>query len=217
MALQVQTVYDEFKAYKHDVSDVATSLFCTWADWLNKWTYRYFIGIDPERFITTTTFTVSGTPSTPYSASLPADYKTMQPFGCGLFLVSNGSTNTSQQLAQTGFGSMQAGFYITGSTIVFTGITNATYIMRYIPTITTIDAFTDYFTNTTASNGKEVIMPEYDQFAVKALDVFYSQWDEDIPMEGIADARFARIMSETGMDVRRTGGIYSTDDFSIIF
>ena len=42
----------------------------------------------------------------------------------------------------------------------------------------------------------------------------YSQWDEDIPMEGISDARFTRLLDELSRNMRRTPAVYSLDDYS---
>lgn len=211
MALQVQTAYNSFSRYKRDITDVTTATFCEWADWINKLVYRHLLKIDPERFISTQTYTISSSPST---QALPASFRDMQAFGCGLFLYD--SEDRDSQLAETGFGSGVRGFYLNGSNIVFTGIENETFKMRYVPKITTIDGLTDYFTTTTALGGVEIIPDEYTEFTTKALDVLYSQWDEDIPMEGISDARFSRLLDEFSRSIKRTPSVYSIKDSSNI-
>lgn len=208
MSSTAQAAYTAYGIYKRDISDVPSTTFLQWCDWINKFGYRYFLTIDPERFITTQSYTITASPS---SQALPATFKSMQPAGCGLFEIDGSGADTTNQLIVTGFGSSEKGYYITGGNIVFTGIENGTYKMRFIPTITTLDALTDYFSVDTTNSGKEIFSDEYIQYIVAAIDVLYSQWDEDLGMEGLTDARFARLLNEYGNNERRTPGVYNLD------
>lgn len=205
MAIQVQSAYNAFSRYKRDITDVSTSTFLDWADWLNKFVYRKLVGVEPDRYISSQSYTVT---TSPYASSLPTGFKTLDGFKLGLFLVNADGTDTDIQLAVTGFGSTQPGYYLTSSSIVFTGITNETYKMRYLPAITAIDALTDYFTLETTQAGKVLIPDDQMDFVVKALDVFYNQWDEDVGMEGNADQRFERLLSDFPNDMKRVPNVY---------
>jgi len=214
MSLQLQSAYNSYGRFKRDISDVPTATFVEWCDWMNKFAYRYFLGIDAERFITTQSFSISTSPST---QALPATFKSMQPLGCGLFLVDTTGADTPYSLPITGFGSTSPGYYLNGGNIVFTGLQNATYTMRFVPKITTLTSLTDYFSVSGAIGGTEIFSDEYLQYVVAAIDVLYTQWDEDLGMEGLSDARFARLLEEYGRNINRSPGVYALDDISQAF
>jgi len=140
----------------------------------------------------------------------------MKRFGCGVFEVDDNGDDTTNQVPMTEIGSIVQGYYINGGNIVFTGITG-TYQVRYVPDITTIDALTDYFTLDTSISGVEIIPSDYTDFLMKALDVMYDQWDENVGMEGIADARFVRLLDEFARNINRSPAVYGLDDFSNSF
>jgi len=214
MALQVQTAYNSFSRFKQDITDVDTDTFLDWCKWLHNFVYRYYLGIEPSRFFTTQSYTVTTSPST---QALPSTFKEMTKFGTGIFVVSS-STTTDEQLAYTGLGRTDSGYYIDGNNIVFTGITSGSLLMRFIPKLTALTALTDYFTLDILSTGKDVISEEWlDDFVIKALDVMYTQWDEDIGTEGISDARFVRLLDEFARNIRRTPAVYSLEDSSLNF
>lgn len=213
-ALQVQDAYDAFGRLKRDITDVSLATFKEWCDYLNKFAYRYLVGIDPERFISSSTVSVSAGTS---SYSLPADFRSMQAMGTGLFDVDD--NGVAKTLALTGFGSANKGYYVSGSNVVLTPnpTQSATYTLRYTPDVTTIDDMTDYFTVDTTNTGNIILPSEFKEYVVKALDVFYNQWDEEVGMESFADARFTRALTELAQTYKRTPGVYGLDDYSIYY
>jgi hypothetical protein len=215
MALQLQTAYDTYSRFKQDISDVDTDVFLDWCRWLQNFMYRYRLGIEPNKYFSTQSYTITTSPST---QALPTDFKEMTKFGTGIFRTDASGNVTDDQLAYTGRGRADTGYYFDGDNVIFTGADNLTVTMVYIPSITLPSALTDYFTIDTLITGKDIISEEWlDDFVVKALDVMYSQWDEMVGYEGIADARFVRILNEFASDIRRAPGVYGLDDTSLNF
>lgn len=213
MSILVSTIRTKYERFKHDISDVSTATFCDWCDAINKMLYNHLAGIDTERLISTQSYTVTSSPST---QALPTDFKEMTKFGTGLFRM-NGSLDTTESLNYTEFGSSSTGYYLTGGNIVFTGIENEVYKMRYLPKVTTISALTAYFTINTLTGGVEIVPEGYEDLLIKFIDVYYSAWDEDIGMEGVADQRFIRLLDEFSRTVKRTPAVYGLDDSTINF
>ena len=205
MALLVSTVRTAFEREKHDISDISTATFCAWCDWINKFVYRYIVGIDSERYITTQNYTVTTNPQT---SALPATFRSIKEAGTGIFLIDSSGLDTDTQLRQTGHGNTEQGYYLNVGNIIFTACDGSIWKMRFIPTISTLDELTDYFTIDALTTGKEIIGDEYINFAIKALDVAYGNWDEDIGMEGIADQRLVRLLDEFGFNIKRTPAVY---------
>jgi len=197
MAITADNARTEFDKRKVDTDDVDSTTFFYWCDYVNKFFYRYLRSTDPERLITTTTYTVTTAPST---KTLPADFRDIQPMGCGLFERDANGSDTTVQLSQTGFGSTQKGYYITGAdSLVFTGISSSTtYVLRYIPDVTVIDGGSDEFD----------IPDEYNQYVMEALDRFYEIWDENPGMESIVDHRFANVLSEMANTINRAPKVF---------
>lgn len=214
MALTAQQAYNSYNRLKRDITDVPSATFIEWCDWANKMVYRHLLGIDPERYITTQSFTVTTTPST---QTLPTTFKDMSRFGCGVFLVNSDGDDVSGMLPITGFGRTDTGYYITAGSVVFTGAENQTYKMRFVPTITAIDALTDYFTLDTTSTGKEIVPDEYLKLLVNILDIAYSQWDEDIPLEQVASERVSVLLDEFSRNINRVPAVYGLDDPTLNF
>ena len=215
MALQAQTAYGAFKRFKQDISDVDDDIFLDWCKWLHNFVYRYYLGIESSKFRTTQAYTVSESPST---QALPATFRDMTRFKTGLFVVDQNGVTTEDQLAYTGRGSTSTGCYLDGDNIVFTGITDGSLLMAFTPNLTQITALTDYFTLDTLVTGEDVLAEEWlHDFVIKALDLIYSQWDESVGVEGIADARFIRLLDEFARNIRRTPGVYVLDDTSLNF
>lgn len=202
--MQVQTAYDKFSRFKKDISDVDSSTFIDWADDLNKMLYRHLLGIDPERFIKTQAYAVTATGN----QTLPADFRDLQAFGCGIYDSNN------DLITYTGYG-QSSGYYINGSNLVFNE--TGAFTMRYIPTITTIDSLSDYFTVDTLTGGVKIIPDEYSDLVTKFLDVYYTEWDQDLGAEGISDQRFARLLDEFSRTVKRQPAVYGLNDFTTIY
>ena len=96
-------------------------------------------------------------------------------------------------------------------------MTNQPVKLRFIPKITACVALTGYFTLDTLISGKEIIPSDNLDFAIKALDVYYDQWDEDVGMEGIADQRFVRLLDDFSRNVPVTPTVYALDDPTLNF
>ena len=215
MALLVSDVRTAFERRKRDISDVSSATFVEWCDFINKFIYERIADQDPERFIETSSYTVSTSPQT---SALPADFKNIQTLGTGFYEIDDNGDATSFSLPRTGFGQRTQGFYITGSNVVFTGIDDSTiYTLRYMPKTTKIDATTNYFTVDTLVTGKEIILDEYLELLVNALDVQYTIWDEDPSSESLSDFRFVRALESLLSDIRREPDAYGIPDFSQSF
>tara|TARA_Y100000310_G_scaffold157840_2_gene157297 strand:+ start:9028 stop:9642 length:615 start_codon:yes stop_codon:yes gene_type:complete len=200
--LTVQTIKNSFTRFKRDISDVEDSVFIEWCDWMNKQAYNFIVGIDPERYISDQTYTISNAPQT---EAFPSDFQSIDYLGCGLYEVDNSGQDTAFALTRTGFGRMDVGYYISGGDIVFTGISDSKqYKLRYIPALTTFNALTD----------TTVLDDRYLQHAVGDIDVLYSQWDVDPSAESLADFRFVRLLRELGDTVSRDVTAYQIDDFT---
>ncbi len=109
----------------------------------------------------------------------------------------NGNDETDAKLGITGYGSQEEGYYLRGADVVFTGnqqITDNYYVMRYIPAPPTIDALTDYITVDATSATSQIVEDRHLEYMVKAIDVLYSQWDNDPSGESLADFRFVRAL-----------------------
>jgi len=206
--LTVQTVYATYARFKKDISDVPQATFLDWADWVNKFAYRYIMGVDPERFIAETTIqSVSGQ----NWAYLPTDFRDIQAFGCGLYFIDSNGLPRPLDGALMNPNANTNGYYIKDDRLYFTPVPNQSnsYQLRYTPIEPTIDALTDTF-----------IAPldaRYIQYLVGAIDVLYDQWDEDIGMEGIADQRFTRLLDELGSRVRQQAAVYNMEDSSQMY
>lgn len=216
MALTVQNVKDSFGRLKRDITDVSTATLAEWCDYINKFIYRKLKQTDPERFMLSTTFTVTSAPQT---ESLPSGFRDVQPLGAGFFLRDSSGNDTEISLARTGFGRNDIGYYITKTSVVFTGMEgdSQTVVLRYIPEVTTISALADYFTVDTLVTGDETVPDEYLNYLVKAVDVFYSQWDDSVGEESFADARFVRVLNELVTTLRREPDAYAIDNYSSNF
>lgn len=190
---------------KRDISDVSNNLFIQWCDNVDQYVYRFLIGSDPERLITTQSYTVSDSPET---ETLPSDFKDIQGWGCGIYKMDDNSEPTTDRLSRTGYGSTQRGYYITGTSLIFTGIESSeTYTMRYVPIQATHDDLSD-----------DLLLPEeYTDYYIKAVDVLYNIWDEEVGMESFADARYVRTLDELALTIRKEPPVYGLSNFSATF
>lgn len=118
-------------------------------------------------------------------------------------------------LAETTFSDTSPGFYISGaSNINFTGITDKTYLMRYVPQPPTLTSTNDYFTLDGTSTGQVLIEDRHKKYLMKALDEMMADYDEDLSYENIADFRFVRELGEILSTSKRTAQVYYLDDFT---
>lgn len=115
------------------------------------------------------------------------------------------SNSNTAKLTRTSPGSGDEGYYITGTNVVFTGLSATTpLLLRYIPTVTTITAVSDSLS----------IPDEFNKFIVDGLDVIYGQWDEDAPLEQIAGFRFQAQLDALSEDIKREPAVYALQDYS---
>ena len=196
-ALTVATAFTQFGYYKQDIADVSTNLQLQWANQINRYIYRKLAEADPERFISTSTINaVAGT----NSYSLPASFMHIQANGCGLYKQDSNGYATDERLTMTGYGQKTTGFYINGGNIILTPPNwneTQTYILRYIPVPPGFTQTTDYFTTDKTGTGTIIIDDQYIDYIIKAIDVQYSQWDEDGALESIDVFRFIRVLDDS--------------------
>lgn len=213
MPIQLSDAFSALLELKKDLSDVPQATFVSWCDYINKFTYRFAIGIDPERFIQEQPLNALNGITT---YALPADFRDMSHFGTGIyFLTTPDGLPTDRQLPRTGYGKTQVGFYLKGSNIILTPANwtqNYPFTIRYIPKQTTLASINDYFTLDGTSVGSDIIPEEYLDYVVRALDVRYAQWDEEIGSESYSDARFDRDLTELAKEYYREANIYFLED-----
>ena len=190
----------EFEYMKHDLTDVDDALFIIWCDYLNKFFYKYLAKTDTEQLITTQDYTVATSPS---SEAEPTDFGHISADGAGFYTM-DGTTLTQDVLARTGPGRSERGYYFSGGNVFFTGITDETFRLRYIPVPTKLTATSD-----------ELIIPDrYSQYMMDGLDVIYNQWDEDSGMESLADFRMVRQLNMVLLDIPKDQRVYEIYDNS---
>lgn len=201
----VSDLWTLFLAHKRNLGDVSPALFIDWCDEINRFAYRIIYNTEAEQYITRQNITVI--PGTA-DYDLEATVETMDTRGCGVFVVDNG-VDTSAQLPRTGFGSGALGYYINGSSIVFTPVptATATYALRHVPTINAITAMTSLM----------VIPDSFKYYVRDALDVRYTVWDEDPNGEGGADQRFVRALYELGKNISIDNSVAGLDTLSGFF
>ena len=216
MAIQLSTARTSLENLKKDLSDVPQPTFVEWCNFVAREAYNRVTNLDPERYLLQVSFVVSAEPQT---STLPTDFRNILPLGCGFFEVDDNGKDSTRKLSRTGFGSHLKGYYIiAGNQVVFTGMNNSQTIrLRYIPQLTQYTQQSDFFTIDGLSTGVEVIEEDYLNYIVKALDTFYTQWDEVPGSESLADFRFVRIMDEMMSTLRTEPYSLSIPDFSNSF
>lgn len=199
-----------------DISDVSSAIFLQWCQFLSDFVYNVVSDIDPERYITEYTLSVSSGTS---SYALPSDFMNIMEFGTGLYVQNSNGTNSNTRLPLTGFGQSVDGYYISGSNIILTPTPQAsrTLILRYIPESPSYTALTDYFTLNKLSTGKQILPGEYLQYVQQALVVLYQIWDEMPGDEAYADARFVRALDDLTRNINRPPLVFGLPDFTSSF
>lgn len=182
MSFTLTTIKSRLERRLKDINDVDNDLLFDWSTDLNQMLYLEMLNADPERFITTSNYTVTTSPST---QALPATIRDISEYGCGFFLIDSSGTITDVELPITGYGSSLLGYYLNGTNVVFTGInTSQTITLRYIPVVDDMDALSDTF----------IVPDENKDLVVEGLVLAYYKWCED-PRESISDMRFARLLA----------------------
>jgi hypothetical protein len=205
---------DEFLLLKKDLSDVDNDVFISWCRNIQRYIYRRLVDTDPTWYIKEQNYTVFNGVQT-----LPTDFGDMKSMDTGFFLIDNNGTPTTRRLFPTNFGSNQPGFYLNGkSNVQFFGFnTSKQYILRYTPATVGVTAISDYFTIDGTINTIEIVPDDYLDFIIKALDVRYTEWDEEVSAESYADARFIRVMDDLFTQLQRTPQVYDMNPFNQIF
>lgn len=192
--LQIQDIYDAFADFKRDVSDVDSATFFRWVRFTATYIYDKVKRIDPNRYAKTQLYAVTADPQT---SNLPTDFKDINQAGCGLFYYDTSLAKvTDIQLGMTRYGSSEEGYYLSGASVVFTGITTKSYYMRYIPKMTPATALADYFTIDKLITGAPIVDDEDLDSLVKGLDVLYEQWDVNPNSEMLAGQRFSTALDD---------------------
>lgn len=213
MALQVSAVQTQYGYRKKDISDISDALFILWCREINDFTYRYMIDVNPTKYLSTQTISVTSGTS---SYALNSDFRDATTFGCGLYKTDSNGNPLDERLPVTGYGSQTLGYYFSGSSLIITPTPTAseTYKLRYIPNNTIIDATADYFTVDTLSTGTDIIPERYLEYVLNALDVRYAIWDDVPEDEAIADQRFVRSLNELAQAIKPDGEAYSMPEFT---
>lgn len=228
--ISLQQAFTGLQNLLKDISDVPQATFVQWCEFVQEFTYRYLVGIDPERFIVQTNLSiVNGTAS----YALPVDFHDMQSWDTGLFMTDSQGNNTGVRLPLTSPGSgggtngnlglyqggAFAGYFINGDNLVITPTPtqSLTLIHRYVPTITVLDNINQFFTLDGTVAGFPIIPYEYLQYLVRALAAQYMIWDEDVNGEGFADQRYVRALDEMCENIRRQPQAVPVLDFSSMY
>ncbi len=205
----LSSLQTSFQNLKRDISDVPQATYIEWCQYILDYVYERLAAEDSEQFLTTATITaLSGTSN----YALPADFLSHTEFGAGLFETDGTGLITNNKLSWTESGSSDIGYFISGSNFVLTPTPTATRTIkdRYIPVAPTFSALTDYFTLNKTSTGVEIIGNQFRNYCVKALDVFYTQWDEDVSAESWADQRWMNVLNDMLTRFKRGPKVYMT-------
>jgi len=193
MAITVSTIQTRLTNRLKDISDIDNSTLFQMATDLNQHLYNEMFKADPERYITTQSYTVSSSPST---QALPSGFRDIQEYGCGFYLQNDDGTASDVRLEITGYGASEMGYYILGSNVVFTGIDSTkTIVLRYVPVLDDIDSLSDSFV--APDENKELIL--------EGMVLYYYRYEED-PRELEQDQRFMSLQTWYGMKLTRTPG-----------
>lgn len=210
--IQLSSLKTSYQNYKQDITDVSNELFIEWCNYILSFIYTKIVNSDPDKLFTTQTINVvAGT--THYA--LNSNFRDVARFGSGLYPTDSTGAAVGNPFPYTGYASSSGGYYIENDDIVITPTPQKsdTYILRYIPNPPAFTALTDYFSSDKTSTGTPLLRDEDREFLIRALDVQYSMWDEDLSIEPIADQRFVRILSEMLSRQRSTPNAYSLNSY----
>lgn len=230
--ISLVTAFTGLQNLLKDISDVPQATFVQWCEFIQEFTYRYLVGVDPERFIKEIPFTVLNGVDT---YSINVDFHDMQTWDTGFFITDGNGQNTGMRLPLTSpgngntlavnslggnfLGFVSEGYYINGNNFVFTPLPTKNFLLieRYIPNVTPLDSITQYFTLDGTSTGFPIIPYEYLQYLIRALAGQYMIWDEEVGAESYADARYVRALDELCENIRRQPQTVPMLDFSQIY
>jgi len=205
--IQLQQAKNSFQRLKKDISDVSDTLFVEWCQYIVNYLYDQIVGTTDDRLRKSYSFSFSSGAST---ITLPTDFDAINVGGTGVFLTDT-SGNVVSALTKTSFGSTEYGYYLDGNSLVITGApyTSQAAILRYVGDAPVFSALTEYFSSDKTLTGTPIFKDADLEGIVRALDVQYCIWDEDISMEALADQRFVRALSQILSRARRTVETYN--------
>jgi hypothetical protein len=215
--MQAQDIKDSYQKLKRDITDITDSLFMEWVEFTVDFAYENLKKIDPDRFVATEEYVIITSPS---SEALPDDFDDMNQTNCGFFLYDDvAGEPTETKLGITNYGSPKKGYYFENDEVVFTGISDETYELKYMPTRTELTSLTDYLTLDSTETGIAIFKERAStkKYLINAIDVLYSQWDVDPAAESLADFRFVREMDFIFANYRRTPHIASYSNPNVNF
>ncbi len=182
MTFTVSTIRTRLVNRLKDIADVTDSVLLQMATDLNQFLYNRMFETDPERFVLLQSYTVTTSPST---QALPAGYRDNTEYGYGFFFQNSDGTASSRQLGLTGYGSIELGYYITGTNVVFTGINSTTnFVLRYVPVLADLTLVSQSF----------VVPDENKELVQEGMVLYYYRYNED-PREYEQDAKFMRLLT----------------------
>jgi hypothetical protein len=104
--------------YKDTTGDVSEDLLLQWVNFINQFTYSYFINVNPESYITNSTIkTIADTDT----YALPSDYRESKVSGTGIFKTDTGTAYTALNY-DAEVGAFTVGNTVTGGTSGATGV-----------------------------------------------------------------------------------------------
>ncbi len=173
--LELRNAFEDYKG-----ENITDEKFYKWLNYAEKWLYEQLVRIEPEKFIKTQSYSVSGGT---VEYDLPSDFAHINSLNCGFFSV-NSAGDPVSKFFTTEYGASAPGFYLAGDKVHFTGNLNGSFLLRYIPNIAELDADTDTLTGDY----------EFKIFYEQALDQFFAIDDEELEDEENSQNRLKKIL-----------------------
>lgn len=167
----------------HDISDVTDDQKLLWLNYMNQFFYRAVSSQDPSRWVTTTNFTASGSPST---HALPITFESMTGSGQGVFRIDGNGNAYGEPLGQVDYGNTGAGYRIEGDNLILQNLSGSTVKMRYLPLL---DELTDL-------NDETLIPFRFKFWAASAIKQMYFADNEDQAGEYSESAKVSQALNE---------------------
>lgn len=187
---EIQTAFENYKGENFD-----NDKFYKWLNYADRFLYEKLCLIEPEKFIKTQNFTVTG--GTP-NYTLPADFGHINALGTGFYSVDS-EGNPVGKFFTTHYGSLSTGFYLTNSEVYFTGNLNGSIVLRYVPTRNVLSDDADSLA------GGERFKDFYEQVLNKYFAIDYEEAEE----EGVSEKRLKNILEEIFSNYSRNNATVS--------
>lgn len=181
MAYTVGNFTTAYKTWNKNISDIEGDVLLQLLNHVQQHLYRLLYSTQPDLFRTTTTITVSSSPET---ESLPADFESIQPYGCGFYEHNSDGTVSSRKLTQVQRGSTSKGFQFTGlftSVIIYGYTASQTFTLDYIPTLAQL-----------TGDSSELFIPvRFEAQLIQEIQQLHSLWAKDENSAAIIASRAA--------------------------